>query len=204
MDHGTGPVPELLLESARAGDSTALGQLLDRHRNYLVLLARIQIGRRLQGKVDAADLVQDTFLEAHRNFARFEGITGETFLAWLRQILAGQLAHLVRRFLGTQARDVHLEQTIEQELSHSSDLLDRGLADRQASPSDVVSRREQAVLLADALNRLPEDYRDVIILRQLEGQSFAEVAARLQRSVDSVQKLWVRALDRLRREMTGK
>ena len=64
---------EQLLESARGGDRVALGQLLELYRRYLTLLARLQIGRRLQGKVDAADLVQDTFLEAHRHFARFRG-----------------------------------------------------------------------------------------------------------------------------------
>jgi len=190
-----------LLSAARAGDVESLGKLLEVHRSYLLLLARIQIGRRLQGKVDAPDLVQDAFLEAHRNFGRFQGSTGETLLAWLRQILAGQLAHLVRRYCGTLARDVKMERTIEDELSHSSGLLDRGLVDKQESPSNEASRREQALLLADALERLPEDYREVIILRQLEGLSFAEVAGRMSRSVDSVQKLWVRALDRLRREL---
>ena len=202
MGHGTEQSVQQLLTLARQGEVAALGQLLERHRSYLVVLARIQIGRRLQGKVDASDLVQDTFLEAHRNFEQFQGLKEETLLAWLRQILAGQLAHLVRRYCGTQARDVLLERTIEQELSHSSALLDCGLMDKQDSPSDVVSQREQALLLADALSRLPEDYRETIILRQLEGLSFADVAAKLGRSVDSVQKLWVRALDRLRREMT--
>src|SRR5262245_5911012 len=138
MDSASAEVVGRLLAQARTGDGEALGHLLEMHRGYLVVLARVQIGRRLRGKADAADVIQDTFLEAHRAFGRFEGETGETFLAWLRQILAGQLAHLVRRYFGTQARDVNLERTIEQELSHSSDLLDRGLADKQASPSDVV------------------------------------------------------------------
>lgn len=193
---------ERQLALARGGNVEAVGRLLEHFRAYLTLLARIQIGRRLQGKVDPTDLVQDTFLEAYRNFGQFQGGTPETLLAWLRQILAGQLAHLIRRYFNTQAHDIKLEQTIEQELSHSSCMLDRGLADKQPSPSDVVSRREQVVLLADALERLTKDYREVIILRQLEGLSFADVARRLGRSVDSVQKLWVRALERLRLELT--
>ncbi|MBI3411970.1 MAG: sigma-70 family RNA polymerase sigma factor [Planctomycetes bacterium] len=130
-----------------------------------------------------------------------EGSTEKTFLAWLRQILAGQLAHLVRRFCGTQARDVNLEHAFAQELEHSSHLLDNSLVDQRTPPGEAVARRERAVLLADALGRLPADYREAIVLRQLEGLSFQNAAERMGRSVDSVQKLWVRALDRLRQEM---
>jgi RNA polymerase sigma-70 factor (ECF subfamily) len=190
-----------LLSQARLGRREALGELLEAHRNYVMVLARIQLGRRLQGKVDASDLVQDVHVEAYRAFERFAGDTRATFLAWLRQILAGQLAHLVRRYCGTQARDVRLEQTLERELADSSQMLDNALIDQRTPPDEAAVRREQGILLADALARLPPDYREAIILRQLEGLSFAEVATRLGRSVDSVQKLWVRALDRLRREM---
>src|SRR5438128_11285985 len=111
---------EGLLVRARAGDDGVLGQLLERYRAYLTLLARLQIGRRLQGKADCADLVQDTFLEAARHFPRFRGETEPELAAWLRQILAGCLAHLVRRYCGTKARDVRLERVLEDELDHSS------------------------------------------------------------------------------------
>src|SRR2546430_14450900 len=84
--------PEHLLQEARAGDAAALGRLLELYRRYLALLARVQIGRRLQGKVDAEDLVQETFLEAHRNFGRFEGASEGQLMCWLRQILAARLA----------------------------------------------------------------------------------------------------------------
>lgn len=187
------------LMAAARRDAEALGALLDPYRPYLALLARVQIGRRLRGKADPADLVQDTFLEAHRHFARFEGGTERTLLAWLRRILAGQLAQLVRRYCGTQTRDVNLEQSLEQELDHSSAQLDRGLVARTDSPSGVAVRREQAVWLAAALDRLPADYREVILLRQFEDLGFGEVADRMGRTVDAVQKLWVRGLDHLRR-----
>lgn len=190
-----------LLVLARTGNEPALGQLLERFRAYLLLLARLQVGRRLQGKVDAADMVQETFLEAARAFPQFRGDTEPEFAAWLRQILAGCLAHLVRRYCGTQARDIRLERTLEQEMDQSSRAIDRGLVAEQSSPSQRASRREQAVLLADALERLPQDYREVIILRHLEGLTFPEVAARMGRSLDSVEKLWVRALPRLRRTL---
>src|SRR5437660_3236965 len=118
--HDDGPEPEHLLGLARTGDVEALGQLLRLYDNYLALLARLQIGRRLQGKVDPADLVQETFLNAHRNFPRFEGTTEGEFAGWLRQILAHNLSHLVRRYCGTQRRDVRLERQLADELDQSS------------------------------------------------------------------------------------
>jgi RNA polymerase sigma-70 factor (ECF subfamily) len=109
----------------------------------------------------------------------------------------------MRRFLGTKGRDVNLERELGAGLDQSSQTLDGGLVASGSTPSQHVSRREQAVLLADALDRLPPDYREVIILRHLETLPFGDVAARMGRSEDSVQKLWVRALASLRRSMEG-
>jgi RNA polymerase sigma-70 factor (ECF subfamily) len=197
------PNPPLLIDQARAGDGGAMGTLLESYSSYLTLLARVQIGRRLQGKVDPADVVQETFLEAHRQFPMFRGSSEAEMTAWLRRILAGQLALVVRRFIGTKARDVQLERELGAQLDQSSQAIDDGLAASISTPSQRASRRELAVLLADALGRLSDDYREVIILRHLEGIGFADVAARMGRSVDSVQKLWVRALASLRRSMEG-
>jgi RNA polymerase sigma-70 factor (ECF subfamily) len=197
------PDPEDLLRQARTGSAAALGQLLELSRNYLDLLARLQIGRRLQGKVDAADLVQETFLKAHRDFAQFRGKSEGEWVSWLRQILAMNLAHLVRRYCGTRRRNVRLERDLVDELAQSSQVLDQALVARQSSPSNQASRREQAVILADALGQLPSDYREVIILSHLEGLSFPEVASRMGRSVNSVKNLWARALARLRRSLGG-
>jgi RNA polymerase sigma-70 factor (ECF subfamily) len=195
--------PEQLLQEARGGDGAPLGRLLELYRRYLTLLARVQIGQRLQGKVDASDIVQETFLEAHRNFGRFRGASEGELVRWLRQILAANLADLLRRYLGTQGRDVRLEREIEDAFDRSSVLLDRGLVAAQSSPSQQAARREQAVVLADALDQLPDDYRDVLVLRHLEGLTFPEVARRMGRSLDSVEKLWMRGLARLRQIMGG-
>lgn len=192
---------EQLLGLARGGDRIALGQLLEVYRSYMSVLARLQIGKRLQGKVDAADLVQDAFLEAHRHFAQFRGTAESELVCWLRQILAGLLANLVRRYYGTQRRDLRLERELADELDNSSRSLDGSLAAPHSTPSQRAIRREQAVLLADALERLPPDYREVIILRHLEGLSFAETSVQMGRSVDSVKKLWARALAQLRRSL---
>ena len=196
--------PQRLLALARAGDAGARGRLFELYADYLTLLAAVQLGRRLRGKVDASDVVQDTFLEAHRDFAQFRGATEGELTAWLRQILARNLANLLRHYYDVKARDVRLERELSDELERSSQALQGNLVDPISSPSRQAARREQAVLLADALRRLPEDYRDVIVLRHLEGFTFAEVARRMGRSLDSVDKLWVRALSRLRRTLKGK
>jgi RNA polymerase sigma-70 factor (ECF subfamily) len=137
-------------------------------------------------------------LEAHKNFASFRGASEGEFVAWLRQIMAAVLCECVRRYLGTQKRDIRLEKTLSEALDQSSALLGRGFLDQQSSPSQGAIRREQAVLLADAVASLPDQYRDVLVFRHLEGLSFPEIAQRMGRSLDSVQKLWVRGLDRLR------
>ena len=199
----TNDPPEDLIREAREGGEPAFGRLLSRYTNYLGLLARVEIGRRLQGKLDAADLVQDTFREAHRHFPAFRGTTEPEFAAWLRQILAGVLANTLRRYFGTQARDPRLEQELRVAVEQSSTLLAGQLAAPGSSPSEAAARREQAVLFADALGALPDDYREVIALRHLEGLSFAAVAGRMGRTVDSVEKLWVRAVARLRRAVGG-
>jgi RNA polymerase sigma-70 factor (ECF subfamily) len=203
MSSRSNPDREDLLCLAREGSSYALGQLLETYRSYLLLLARLQIGRRLQGKVDPADVVQETFLRAHRDFARFRGTTEEEWTGWLRQILAARLGDVVRRYCGTRRRDVRLERELEGELDQSSRILDQGLVAKLSSPSHQAARREQAVLLAEALEKLPEDYREVLILHHLEECNFPEVARRMGRTVEGVKKLWARALGRLRRSLGG-
>src|SRR5262245_20623403 len=167
--------PEQMIAQAKAGSPSALGPLLELYRNYLHLLARVEIGRRLQGKLDASDLVQETFLEAHRNFARFQGTEEPQLVRWLRQILAGRVANVLRRYLGTQGRDVRLEQELAADFDNASRLFSQQLVASLTSPSQQAVRREQAVLLADALQRLSKDYREVLVLRHMEGLTFPEV-----------------------------
>lgn len=194
--------PELL-QQARDGDAGAWGRLLESYTPYLTLLARVQIGRRLQGKVDPVDVVQETFLDAHRQSENFRGTTEAELVTWLRRIMAGQLALVLRRYLGTQGRDVNLERELGAQLDQSSQDLDGGLIRAHSTPSMHASRREQAVLLATALGRLAEDQREVIILRHLEALTFGEVAQRMNRTENSVYKLWMRALANLRQSMEG-
>jgi RNA polymerase sigma-70 factor (ECF subfamily) len=193
--------PTALLAQARAGDESAWSALLEAQRPYLTQLARAQIGPKLRGKTDAADIVQDTFLEAHRDLPGFRGTTDAEFLAWLRQVLARNLTNLLRRYYGTQARDPRRERPLADGLDRSSQAADPALVASQSTPSQQAARRELSARTADALQALPADYRDVLVLRYLEGLSFPDVAARMGRSLDSVEKLWVRALARLRRTL---
>jgi RNA polymerase sigma-70 factor (ECF subfamily) len=161
-------------------------------------MARLQLDRRLQSKVDPGDVVQETFLEAARDFAQFQGNSEPELAAWLRQVLAHNLGNTLRSFLGTQRRGVRLEQELALAMDHSSAELGDLLAGPASTPSQQAVKREQAVLLADALAKLPEHYRDVVVLRSLEGLPFAEVAQRLGRTEDSVEKIWMRSLLQLR------
>src|SRR5262249_3488634 len=120
MSNSVPPDPGQLLILARAGTSTALGQLLECYRGYLTLLARVQVRRPTQGKVDAADLVQEAFLEAYRTFGQFRGTTEAELACWLRHILASHAARMVRHYLGTRRRDVRLERELAEEVDASS------------------------------------------------------------------------------------
>jgi RNA polymerase sigma-70 factor (ECF subfamily) len=189
-----------LIQQARTGDSEKLGELLEVYREYLRLLASIEIGRRLQGKVDASDVVQETCLEAHRQFPNFQGQAAGQLMLWLRTILAGTLANTVRRYFGTQARDPRLERELSVDLDQSTWALGKILVDPRSSPSQQAMRGEQSLLVAEALSRLPPDYRNVLVLRHLEGLTFPQISERMGRSVDSVEKLWLRGLTRLKKE----
>ena len=189
---------EQVLRLAKNGDRTAIGQILENYRSYLTLLARIQIGLRLQAKVDPDDVVQEAFLDANRQIVHFRGESIDAFTAWLRKLLAGQLAQVIRRYCGTAARDVRLERSIEQDLDSSSARLVQGLASPTSSPSESFKRREDLVDLANMLEQLPDDYRSVILMRQINGLSFVDISMRLDRSEDSVQKLWIRGLQALK------
>jgi RNA polymerase sigma-70 factor, ECF subfamily len=192
--------PEMLLSLAKAGSGPALSRLLDRHRGALEVQARLQVGRRLRAKLDFEDLMQELSLEAHRDIAQFRGRSEGEFVCWLRKVFSTILSNQVRRYLGTRRRDLRREQPIAIGCDDTSRaVIDRRLVAPQSSPSQQAARRERAELLAEALDTLPETYREVIVLRNLEGLSFSDVAARMGRTEDSVKNIWLRALSRLRR-----
>jgi RNA polymerase sigma-70 factor, ECF subfamily len=195
----------VLIRRCRDGEPSAHETLLERYRPYLQVLAQAQLGRHLRAKCDASDLVQQTLLEAHRDFAEFQGSREAELLAWLRRILAHNLYNEARRFAARQrdaAREVSLDQ-LQAGLDRSSLALGRCLAAHDPSPSQAAQQRERAVRLAGALARLPADYRTVLLLRVFEELSAEEVARRMERTAGAVRMLQMRALQALRDEMTG-
>ena len=147
------------------------------YRNYIRILAQLQIDRRLQGRVAPSDLVQDTIIEAEQNFTGFRGRSEGELIAWLRTVLSTQVARVYRHHSAKQ-RDFQLEAQLNVEMDQSSHLLQRAFDMKHSTPSHIAARREEVVLLADALEHLPRDYRDVILLRNLEGLPFDAVAER--------------------------
>jgi RNA polymerase sigma-70 factor (ECF subfamily) len=188
--------PDRLIERARRGDETARGALLELYRNYLRLVARSMIGGALRVKLDASDLVQETFLKAHRDFGQFAGGSEGELVAWLRRVLVHSLANQVKHHR-RQARDHQRQESLERLLEQSGLMAQMALASQVPSPSEAASRREQVVLLADAVDRLPPDYREAFVLRTLEHVPFEEIAERMDRSVGAVRMLWARAVKRL-------
>ena len=188
--------PTALLHSARGGSPDGLNQLLEDYRNYLMILLRTHIGRVLQAKADPSDLVQDTLIEAQRDFAQFRGSTEDEFAAWLRKMMANNGAKFVRQYKGVQARDVRREQRVEDELDRSTQMM-AGLVARGSSPSQGAIRAEAAVQLANAVAQLPDHYRDAIVLHHLQGRPIKDVAHAMHRTEDSIKKLLARALIRL-------
>jgi RNA polymerase sigma-70 factor, ECF subfamily len=170
---------------------------IENHRDYLLLLARLQIEPRLRAKLDASDVVQQAILQAHERRDQFRGQTEGEWLAWLRAILANALAAASRRF-GAQARDPGRERSLEAELDRSASRLEGLLAADQTSPSEGAVRCEDLLRLAQALAGLLEDQRRVVELHYLKGLPVAEVAEKIGRTRPATVGLLFRGLKRLR------
>ena len=163
---------------------------LVRHEAYLKTLARLEIDSRFQGKFSTSDAVQQTLLEAWRGWQNFRG-SNEAERRGVGARLLDQLAHLARHFAGAKKRDVSRELSLDSSLAQSSHRLDQLLAFGGPSPSAAAVAAEQRLRLAEALERLPEDYRQVILLRNLQDLSYEEIARRMDRGVGAVRMLWV-------------
>lgn len=175
---------------------------LDRYRPLLKLLVRqYQLDPRLQRRFDSSDLVQETLLRAHAHRDQFRGSTEAELVKWLQEILASALADEVRK-ARAQKRDVALEQSLQSVMAESSARLEAYLTAEQPSPGEQAERHELLLRLANALDQLPEDQRDVVIQRDLQGASVGQIAAQLGRTEKSVAGLLLRGRRKLR-ELLG-
>ena len=200
--HRTGEVKfdsEFLLVLAKAGDEAALGRLLERYRNYIGLLIRLQGQRSLIKKMDAEGLLYEIGLEIHRKIATFRGSSACEFLTWVRRMIGSILANQVRHSPGTIRPDPRLERALIDDLDRSSGVLSRSLVRPRSSADPQAVCCEHALILADALGELPGTLREVIILRNLERISFPEVARRMGCTEGAAKNVWLRALARLHR-----
>lgn len=176
------------IEEARNGSSSALGQVLETCRNYLLLTANQELEAAIQAKVAPSDVVQKTYLEACRDFDQFRGHTEGELLAWLRGILRHKLANVRRDFRQTDKRRLDRERPIDNlEFSNS-----------RLTPGAALVAKEQREIVVRAMEQLPEHYRVVLQLRQQENRSFAEIGTRIGKSPEAARKIWARAVEHLK------
>src|SRR5262245_3083170 len=176
-------------------DADDRGWPAERSRDYLLLLARLQIDPRLRAKLDPSDIVQQTLLEAHQRRDQFRGRTQAERAAWLRVILVHALADAARKYgQGVLGRERSLQASLEQ----SSLRLEQWLADNHTSPSQGMDRAEQLLRLAETMARLPDAQRQAVELRHLQGLPVAEIGRLMGRSTAAVGGLLQRGLKALR------
>jgi RNA polymerase sigma-70 factor (ECF subfamily) len=195
---GGGQAMSHLLEAARHGHPEAFGRLFETFRRHLLLVAHRELPHTLRGKIGPSDVVQETAVDAHKNFPGFRGSTAEECFAWLRSILRNNVVDAVRRYETSQKRAAGREISLASDDGRRQGAmleLPHGLPDGSAI------RREDAVVLATVMARLSYDHRTVLQLRYWEGLSFPEIGTRLGRSPDAVRKLWYRAVERLQLEL---
>jgi RNA polymerase sigma-70 factor (ECF subfamily) len=191
------------LIAAKQGDENARGELLNRFRPYLNVIAQRMLDDRIQGRMDFSDVVQATFLEASRDFHSFRGDTVESFLAWLRNILRNNISTAHQEHLATQKRSAR------REVSMASPAGDNGsevqlanmLPAETSTPSQRLMRDEAAVVLANCMEQIPDTQRDAIRMRYLEGMSLKEISQKMDKSEMAVAGLLKRGLQGLRDEM---
>lgn len=205
-----GPIE--LLSRARAGESDALGELCSLYRNYLRMIVRTGLGPRLRERLELSDVVQEALVEVVRQFPQFTGQNEAALVGWLRRLVGQKLADLGRYHNRTKRTGTGSTLPLDAPYEAGSAartggepggrLLDM-LALSQTSPSEVASRRELVVLLADALHALPDAEADVLWLRHAESLSFEAIGDRMGLSRKSVRGIWARGLKRLKRSLEG-
>lgn len=190
---------EKLLNQVGQGDQEARGRLLARHRDRLRNMVAVRLDRRLAPRIDASDVVQEVLAEANRKLDRYLHDRPLPFLPWLRQLAWEHLAALHRRHVRARKRSILLEDPGVLALpDESAAQLAQRLVDSASNPHRRLLREELQQRIREAVRRLPERDREVLVLRHLEQLSVADTAAVLGLSAGAVKVRHVRALSRLR------
>ena len=188
-----------MLQAAQAGSNRDLGLLLETTRDYLLYVANHEFDVRLRQKIGPSDLVQETFVQAQAAFVRFQGSRESDVLRWLRRILLNKISDAQRQLHCSKKRNVAREQSLFGTAQASAGQI----ADSHSSPSKCAIAKEEEVAIRRLIDRLPEEYQQVIRLRNWERLRFNEIGQRMERSDESARKLWFRAIKRLRQEWIG-
>jgi RNA polymerase sigma-70 factor (ECF subfamily) len=173
---------------------------LESYRDYLRLLARLQLPLVLRSRIDPSDVVQETLLRAHQKVGQFRGHTEAELAVWLRRILFNHLTESLRK-LGPTAPVRPSEQVLEKSLEQSSARLEAWLASEQSSPSEQAIRHEEVLQLSEALSQLPESQRTALELKHLQSWSVEAIGREMGLSKAAVGGLLRRGMKKLRELM---
>ena len=191
---------------AKGGNTDALGRLLGAYMNYLKTLAQAQMDERLKRRIGASDVVQETLLEAHRDFLQFVGRTPAEFSGWLRTILINNMKRAIECHLMTAKRDVRRELSLEdlnRKTNQSAARLESLLMAPNRSVGSEAQMHESLIRLSDSIAKLSAEHREVIILRHIQGMPFKEIGERLNKTSGAVRMTWMRAIEKLRETSTS-
>jgi RNA polymerase sigma-70 factor, ECF subfamily len=189
-----------LLSRARAGDTRALAELFDRYRERLRRMVRLRLDRRLYGRLDPSDVLQEAFLDVARRFPQYAAAPAVPFYLWLRGLTGQRLIDLHRQHLGAHMRDAGQEFSLYRGAlpqASSASLADQ-LLGRLTSPSQAAVRAEMQIRLQEALNAMDPLDREVVVLRHFEELSNHETAAVLGIKPPAASKRYIRAIARLK------
>lgn len=183
-----------LIREARAGSASALGRLLDSYREYLLRIASRRIDPKLRPKLAPSDIVQGSMLVATQQFPQFRGNTEAELRAWLFQIVSSELIDGFRRFLDSEKRRT------QRELGASDSVL-KGVAADAETPSELASLNEDAAKLLVTIEALPDELREIVRARYLEGLTFPQLAERFDLPVTTCRRRWLEAVEIIGGEM---
>lgn len=190
------------IRRAVAGDRQAWDDLLNAHRPRLRRMIALRMNQRLLGRLDASDVIQETFLDATAGLAQFAERAEMPFFLWLRWLAGIKLTTLHRKHLGCQIRDAAREVSVELGVpGASSEALAAQLLGRQTSPSEVAMRSERKARIQEVLDAMDPIDREVLVLRHFEELKNAEAAQVLGLQEAAASKRYIRALRRLKDEL---